>query len=50
MVKECAAKPKGIPLSDNAIRRRIQNMADDIKVQLINQLKQVNFASFIGDP
>ena len=33
--KECAAKLKGIPLSYHIIGRRIQDMADDVKVQLI---------------
>lgn len=44
MDKECTARLNGIPLSDNRIRRRIQDVADDIKVQLIKSLKQRKFA------
>ena len=42
--KECAAKLKLIPFSNNTIGRRIQDMADDVKINLINLLQQANFA------
>lgn len=33
--EKCAAKLKAVPLSDNTIARRIEDMSDDIKTQLI---------------
>uniref|UniRef100_A0A3B4X3Q8 DUF4371 domain-containing protein n=1 Tax=Seriola lalandi dorsalis TaxID=1841481 RepID=A0A3B4X3Q8_SERLL len=37
--EDCANKLKNIPLSDNTIARRIVEMADDVKTQLIEKLR-----------
>uniref|UniRef100_A0A3B4VDX5 HAT C-terminal dimerisation domain-containing protein n=1 Tax=Seriola dumerili TaxID=41447 RepID=A0A3B4VDX5_SERDU len=37
--EDCANKLKTIPLSDNTIARRIVEMADDVKTQLIEKLR-----------
>uniref|UniRef100_A0A8C4T186 HAT C-terminal dimerisation domain-containing protein n=1 Tax=Erpetoichthys calabaricus TaxID=27687 RepID=A0A8C4T186_ERPCA len=47
--KECTAKLKGVPLSDNTIGRRIEDIAGDIKAQLIDRLKEGYFAIQLDD-
>ena len=42
--RECRAKLKEIPLSNNTISRRIGEMSSDIKAQLLEKLKQTYFA------
>ena len=41
---ECAKKLKQIPLSNNTISRRIGEISNDIKAQLLDRLKQTYFA------
>lgn len=38
--KEAANKLSAIPLSNNTVKARIQNMADDIEVQLVEKVKK----------
>ena len=42
--KECSQKLKTIPLSDDTMSRRISDMSEDIRIQLIGRLQQVKFA------
>lgn len=37
--EKCAAKLKAVPLSDNTIVRRIEDMSEDIKSQLTDRVK-----------
>ena len=42
--EKCAAKLNAVSLSDSTIERRIENMPEDIKFQLIDRLKTGFFA------
>ena len=42
--EKCAAKLNAVSLSDSTIARRIEDMSEDIKFQLIDRLKTVFFA------
>ena len=44
LCKESCAKLKAIPVSDDTISRRISEMSDDIKTQLIERLRTEYFA------
>ena len=41
---KCATKLKEIPLSNNTVSRRIDEISNDIKAQLLEGLKQTYFA------
>ena len=41
--RECTAKLKEIPLSNNTISRRLGEMSSDIKAQVLERLKQTYF-------